>query len=397
MRKLNLIALAVAAALAAPAAAYADAGDTTIGGTVYADFTSINTQSSGKDVDPNGLGTDVSRAYFIVTHQFDDIWSANLTTDFNFASFKTSAQTCTIVGGATGETCTVSSTSVTTPQNQLFVKKAYVQGKFDDLAVFRIGSADMPWIPYAEGVYGYRFVEKTLIDREGFGNSADWGLHLGGANGMWNYQISAVNGGGYKNPTRSKTIDWEGRLGITPIDGLTVAAGFYTGDLGQDTEANEAKNAAVPGVPATPTTPAVAAIPATPKNTASRTNFLADWKGAGLNVGMEYFTAKNFSSSLIFASSSKTDSEDGYSVYGSYDFPDTAFGIYARYDSVKPKKDTEGSLKDTYYNGGFAWHANKNITWAFGFKSDELKDDSKSPAPVDNKVQEVGVWLQAKY
>src|SRR6185312_8951546 len=129
---------------------------------------------------------------------------------------------------------------------------------------------------------------------------------------------SAVNGGGYKNPTRSKTIDWEGRLGITPIDGLTVAAGFYTGDLGQDTEANEAKNAAVPGVPATPTTPAVAAIPATPKNTASRTNLLADWKGAGLNVGMEYFTAKNFSSSLIFAASSKTDSEDGYSVYGSY-------------------------------------------------------------------------------
>lgn len=391
MRKLNLIALAVAAALAAPAAAYADAGDTTIGGTVYADFTSINTQSSGKDVDPNGLGTDVSRAYFIVTHQFDDIWSANLTTDFNFASFKTSSQTCTIAGGATGETCTVSSTSVTTPQNQLFVKKAYVQGKLDDLAVFRIGSADMPWIPYAEGVYGYRFVEKTLIDREGFGNSADWGLHLGGANGMWNYQISAVNGGGYKNPTRSKTIDWEGRLGITPIDGLTVAAGFYTGDLGQDTETNEGKFAAVA---ATPTTPAVAA---TPKNTASRTNLLADWKGAGLNVGMEYFTAKNFSSSLIFAASSTTDSEDGYSVYGSYDFPDTAFGIYARYDSVKPKKDTESSLKDTYYNGGIAWHANKNITWAFGFKSDELKDDSVSPANPDNKVQEVGVWLQAKY
>ncbi len=389
MRKLNLIALAVAAALVAPAAAYADAGDTTIGGVIYADFTSINTQNKGKDVDPNGLGTDVTRAYFVVTHQFDDIWSANLTTDFNFASFKTSSQTCTITGGAVGETCAVSSTSVTTPENQIFVKKAYVQGKFDDLAVFRIGSADMPWIPYAEGVYGYRFVEKTIIDREGFGNSADWGLHLGGANSMWNYQISAINGGGYKNPTRTKTIDWEGRVGVTPIDGLTVAAGFYTGDLGQDSEANEAKFAAVP---ATPTTPAVAA---TPKNTASRTNFLADWKGAGLNVGVEYFTAKNFSSSLIFAS--KTDSEDGYSVYGSYDFPDTAFGIYARYDSVKPKKDTESSLKDTYYNGGFAWHANKNITWAFGFKSDELKDDSVSPAPVDTKVQEVGVWLQAKY
>jgi len=370
MRKSNLlIALAVGAALAAPAAR-ADAGDTTIGGVIYADFTSINTQNNGTDVDPNGIGTDVTRAYLIVNHQFDDIWSANLTTDFNFASFKAAS---TVTGGTPGETV---STTVTTPQNQIFIKKAYVQGKFDDLAVLRIGSADMPWIPFAEGVYGYRFVEKTLIDREGFGNSADWGLHFGGANSMVNYQLSAVNGGGYKNPTRSKTVDWEGRLGVTPVDGLTLGVGFYTGDLGQDTEAHEA----------------AASTGAVAKNTATRTNFLADWKGMGLNVGVEYFTAKNFGSSFIF--NNTTDSEDGYSVYGSYDFPETAFGVYVRYDNVKPKKDVESNLKDTYYNGGFAWHADKNITWAFGFKSDELKDDT---AGVDLKTQEVGVWLQAKY
>lgn len=374
MRKSNLlIALAVGAALAAPAAR-ADAGDTTIGGVVYADFTSINTQNNGTDVDPNGIGTDVTRAYFIVNHQFDDIWSANLTTDFNFASFK-NASTCTITGGAVGETCTVATTT-TTPQNQIFIKKAYVQGKFDDLAIFRIGSADTPWIPFAEGIYGNRFIEKTLIDREGFGNSADWGLHLAGANSMVSYQISALNGGGYKNPTRSKTVDWEGRLGVTPIDGLTIAAGFYTGDLGQDTEAHEA----------------AASTGAVAKNTATRTNFLADWKGMGLNVGVEYFTAKNFTSAFIF--NNTTDSEDGYSVYGSYDFPETAFGLYARYDSVKPKKDTESNLKDTYYNGGVQWHANKNLTWAFGFKSDDLKDDTLN---TELKTQEVGVWLQAKY
>ena len=372
MRKKNLlISLAVSAVLFAPLAAHADAGDTTIGGVLFADFTSISTKIMGTDVDPNGLGTDVTRAYLVVNHTFDDIWSANLTTDFNFASYK---DTCSVSGGAVGETCSV---STTTPETQVFVKKAYVQGKFDDMAVLRIGSADMPWIPFAEGVYGYRFVEKTLIDREGFGNSADWGLHLSGANGMLSYQISGVNGGGYKNPTRTKTIDWEGRLGLAPVDGLTLAAGFYTGDLGQDTELNEASNVGVS------------------KNTATRTNFLADWKGSGLNVGLEYFTAKNFSSKIIF--NNTTDSEDGYSVYGSYDFPGTDFGVYARYDSVKPKKDTEASLKDTYYNGGFAWHADKNVTWAFGFKSDELKDDSVSPASPDTKVQEFGVWLQAKY
>jgi hypothetical protein len=385
MRKNIMISLAVAAALAAPLA-HADAGDTTVGGVIYADFTSINTQSAGKDVDPNGLGIDVTRAYLVVNHQFDDIWSANLTTDFNFASAK-AASTCTVTGGTVGETCTVATTT-TAPENQLFVKKAYIQGKFNDLAVFRIGSADMPWIPYAEGVYGYRFVEKTLIDREGFGNSADWGLNLNGGNSMVNYSVSAVNGNGYKNPTRQKTPDFEGRLGFTPIDGLIIGVGFYTGTLGQDTEANDTKFAAVP---ATPTTPAIAA---TPKNTASRENLLVAWKADGLTVGAEYFTAKNFSSAFIW--NAKTDTETGESVYGSYDFPGTDFGLYARYDSVKPKKDSEAGLKDTYYNGGFVWKANKSVTWAFGFKSDELKDDSVL-TPVDNKVQEIGVWAQIKY
>jgi hypothetical protein len=375
MRKNILISLAVASALAAPLA-HADAGDTTIGGVIYADFTSISTQKLGTDVDPNGLGTDVTRAYLVVNHQFDDIWSANLTTDFNFASFK-DASTCTITGGAVGETCAVTTTT-TTPQNQIFVKKAYIQGKFDDLAVFRIGSTDMPWIPYAEGVYGYRFVEKTLIDREGFGNSADWGLNLAGANSMVSYSVSAVNGNGYKNPTRQKTPDFEGRIGFTPIDGLILGAGFYNGHLGQDTEANEA--AATAG--------------AVSKNTASRYNFLAAWKSNGLTVGAEYFTAKNFSSSFIFNDS--TDSEDGYSVYGSYDFPGTDFGLYARYDSVKPKKDSESGLKDTYYNGGLAWRASKAVTWTLGFKSDELKDDS-ALTPLDTKTQEFGVWAQIKY
>lgn len=372
MRKNILISLAVAAALAAPLA-HADAGDTTIGGVIYADFTSINTQNAGTDVDPNGFGVDVSRAYLIVNHQFDDIWSANLTTDFNFASFKNS---CTVTGGAVGETCSV---TTTTPETQLFVKKAYIQGKFNDLAVLRLGSSDNPWIPYAEGVYGYRFVEKTLIDREGFGQSADWGVNLSGANGMVNYSAAIVNGNGYKNPTRSKTMDFEGRLGFTPIDGLIIGVGLYSGQLGQDTEANETK---------------FAAVPATPKNTASRVNLLAAWKADGLTVGVEYFTAKNFGSSLIW--STKTDSEDGESVYGSYDFPGTDFGLYARYDNVKPSKDLEPGLKDTYINGGFAWKANKNVTWAVGFKSDQLKDDS-AVTPVDKKTQEIGVWAQIKY
>lgn len=371
MRKNILISLAVAAALAAPMA-HADAGDTTLGGVMFVDFTSINTQNNGTDVDPNGFGLDVKRAYLVFNHSFDDVWSANVTTDFNFPKLSVSGTGT----DSTGAPVAVSS-SGNAPETQVFIKKAYVQGKFNDLAVLRLGSSDMPWIPYAEGVYGYRFVENTLIDRTGFGNSADWGANLSGGNSMVNYSASLVNGGGYKNPSRSKTMDFEGRVAFVPVDGLNIAVGYYTGELGQDTEANEAANSV--------------AVPPVTKNTATRTNALVAWKASGLTVGLEYFTAEDFGSKLIF--NNTEDKADGYSVYGSYDFPGSDWGVFGRYDSVKPKKDTDSTLEDKYYNAGVSLRTNKNITWAFVYKSDKLSDDTS----IDVKTNEIGVWAQIKF
>lgn len=392
MRKNKLmVSMAVSAALAAPIAAHAD-GDTTIGGVMYADFTSVSTtqddtsglatsplcytNSAGTKVcptsldrDPNGLGTDVKRMYFIVNHTFDDVWSVNLTTDFS--------------GGAPN----------------VFIKKAYVQGKFSDMTVFRLGSADMPWIPYVEGIYGYRFFEKTLIDRgvgepltlngktvtPSFGNSADWGANLNGNNGTFNYSVSVVNGGGYKNPARSKSLDFEGRVGFVPVDGLTIALGYYTGKLDQDTEAAELtadNNPVAKGGPLA-------------HNTANRTDALVDWKANGLNVGLEYFTAKNFNAAWIF--SNTTDSENGYSLFGSYDLT-SDYSIFARYDNIKPSKDQDSTMEDKYYNAGFAWKSNANITWALGYKSEKLTDNlARGSSNNDIKTSEVGLWAQVKY
>jgi len=387
MRKNKLmVSLAVSAALAAPLAAHADAGDTTIGGVIYTDFTSVSTTqevsgAANTDLDPNGIGTDVKRAYFIVNHTFDDIWSANLTTDFNFASFKDS---CSVTGGAKGETCTV---TTTTPETQLFVKKIYVQGKFDPMFVFRMGSSDAPWIPFAEGVYGYRFVENTLIDRtiggvnSSFGNSADWGLNASGGNEMVNYSFSIVNGNGYKNPSRSKSVDEEGRIAVTPLDGsLILAAGFYTGKRGQDTEAEEAK------------------LAPNGLNSVSRTDYLIAWKNSGLTVGFEGFTASKWFDVTNSAPTAKTNSSSGTSLYASYDFPGTALSVFGRYDDVKPLKDTDSSMEDKYYNAGVAWKSNSNITWALVYKSDKVTDNEKLGNTTDDlKTQEIGVWAQIKY
>ena len=340
MHKRILLAALVAIACTGSRVQADEAPSTSVGGLMFVDLTGIRAQDNGSDVDPTGYGVDVKRFYITVIHSFDDTWSANFTTDFNYTS-------------ATGET-------------QLFAKKAYLQQHISDAATLRYGAAEMPWIPYVEGFYGYRFVEKTLDDRLGMGNTVDWGVHFLGHAGRANYAASIVNGGSYKNPSRSKAMDGEGRVGFSPVDGLTLALGYYTGKLGQDTE----------------TVPAA--------NTASRADFLAVWKASGVTAGAEWFNADNFSKAAITGPAG--DKADGYSLFGSYDFPDTAWSLFARYDSAKPSKDLAPAEKDKYWNLGFAWKISGNLTWALAYKREELSNTGG-----ELKNEELGIWGQVKF
>jgi len=344
MRKIQWASMLLAGAAIFTLQAHAGTppGTTTIGGTSYLDFTNLTQDTNGTATNNQGYGVDVKRFYLVVDHSFDNIWSANLTTDFNYLS--------------------------SDKETQLFVKKAYVQAKLSNAATFRLGSADMPWIPFDEGVYGYRFVENTLIDRLHLGNSADWGVHfLGHSEGnIANYAVSMVNGGGYKNPSRSKSMDFEGRVAFVPVDGLILAVGAYTGDLGQNTQS----------------TPAI--------NTATRQDALVAWKRSGLTIGAEYFHANNFTPALII--SNQTDSASGYSLYGSMDLTDNGTAVFARYDNADPSKDLNPSLKDKYYNFGVSFPANKNITWAIAYKHENLASNT-----TNTTTKEIGVWAQVKF
>jgi hypothetical protein len=323
--------------------------NTSISGKMYFDFTNINQKNSdtGK-TNASGTGIDVKRFYLGVDHKFNDIWSANLTTDFNYVSND-------------GET-------------NLFVKKAYVQGKFDQAAVLRVGSADMPWIPFVENYYGYRYVENTLIDRLKYGTSADWGLHLGGDVGeskMLNYAVSVVNGNGYKNPSRSKSVDVEGRVGFVPFEGMVVAVGGYTGDRGQEMQNVNAVH------------------------TAQRADVLVAYASKAFRLGGEYFTAKNWNNVL----SPLTDKADGYSFWGSVNVADN-ISLFARYDNAKLSKNLDPSAKDIYYNAGIAYDVTKGFQLAFVYKHEKGDKSVNSPIPphVQNiKTDEFGVWGEVKF
>ena len=313
--------------------------DNTVTGKAYIDISGVNQTNHGVKTNASGIGLDVKRFYFSVNHQFNDIWSANLTTDFNYVSNDS--------------------------ETQLFVKKAYLQGKFSDAMVFRAGSADMPWIPYVENYYGYRYVENTLIDRLKFGNSADWGLNLGGkVGGGFDYSVSAVNGGGYKNPSRTDRMDFEGRIGFQPMQDTVIAVGAYSGTLGKQTKSVNALH------------------------TADRIDVLAAYAKGSNRFGIEYFQANNWTTVL----NPLSDKAVGYSIWGSLGLGDS-MAVFARYDRAKPSKDLNPSLTDQYYNIGLELPIYKGVKWSTVYKHERLKDHGAT----DTKTDEFGVWGEVAF
>jgi hypothetical protein len=350
----KVVAAALVAAIGcggAPLACAADAG-TTVGGTLFFDFSYIrlqNEDATGTKVDapPSGWGLDVKRFYLIVNHRFDDMWAANITTDAQYSS-------------STGNTSVI-------------IKKLYLEGAFCPAFVLHVGAYDNPWVPFLDGQYGYRYIEKSITDRLGFANSADWGINANGkfANGRFGYSASVVNGGGYKNPTtRTKDVDFEGRVSAQPIDWLMLGAGFYAGHLGQITAANQDF----------------------PSNTATRWDAMIAVKFSGLRVGAEYFDAKNYKTvdavataaygtSAVVASSAAgsvpSDRADGVSAWASFSF-NPQWSVFARYDDAKLSKDVAPNLKDQYANAGVAYKPVKPLDVALVYKYEKVNNGSTS-------------------
>jgi Phosphate-selective porin O and P len=305
---------------AAPPAAFPA---TKIGGRVYADITSKEIEDEGTGIKSNdsGVGVDVKRFYFTLTHDFNSVWSAQFQSDI-------------------GDKPTGSR------RYDVFVKKAYVQAKLSPAATFRLGAADTPWVPFVEGLYGFRYVETTITDRLSFGTSADWGLHFLGKSGLVSYAFSAVNGKTYSDPARSESVDFEGRVSAEPVKGLTLGVGGYSGKRGNETDA----------------------VPA--KHTAERLDALVAYVTDRYRFGGEYFTADNWTT----VTSTSEDSADGFSAWFAVglDKANTKT-IFGKYETANPSKDLKPALEDTYFNLGLQWRLNTSLAAALVYKNEEVE------------------------
>ena len=346
-------AIAAIAGTMASGCARADVPLPTIGSTIFADFTNLDMENDGARTSASGTGIDVTRFYLIFNEKFDDTWSANITTDATYNSGQ---------------------------QVDVFIKKAYVQATLSKALWGRLGSADLPWVPMVEKLYGYRFVEHELLDRLHFGTSADWGLHGGGDAGgqLVSYAVSVVNGNGFKNPTRSKSMDVEARVAVTPVDGLTVAIGGYNGKLGKDQYGSTAP---------------------TVYHTASRFDALIAYVGGGLRVGGEYFSASNWNNVTTAAS----DKAEGTSIWGSYQIT-PLWSAFGRWDEAKTSRDLAPNRKDQYFNAGVALQPNKFLDFALAYKHERVDGGGfvntaygNLGGTVEGKVDEVGLWALVSF
>jgi Phosphate-selective porin O and P len=299
--------------------------NTSISGKGFVNVSNISHKRNGVDQTDNGTETELKRFYIGIDHKFTEVFSANVTTDFRYNANGTSNDVL------------------------VYLKKAYLQAKLNPAFILRVGEADLPWVPFDEGLYGYRFVENTLIDRTKFGTSSDWGVHvLGtlGPNSLVTYQVSAINGSGYKTLARnSDTIDLEARVSVNPVKPITLAVGGYTGKLGKS-----ADNGAT-------------------THRATRFNALAAYTDKRIRAGVEYFAAKNWNNVNTVA----TDKSNGWSAFGSFAVTQQ-IAAFGRYDWVKPNRDTNPALHDHYFNVGVDFKPIPPLDLALVYKRDRANN-----------------------
>jgi hypothetical protein len=320
-----------------PKPSWADA--TTLSGRMFFNASHIEQTSDGATVGRSNA-FDVKRFYLGVDHKFNDVYSASATTDISLIA-NTNNVTGTANSGAAqpGQGTTAPAAFPKTVGETLYLKKAYLQARYDPAFTLRLGAADLPWVPFVEDVYGYRYVEQILIDRTGFGTSTDWGIHALGtlAGGHVNYAVSVVDGAGYRNPLRSKSLDVEGRLSVN-YQGFIAAAGFYAGKRGGDTF-----------TPFSPTNNAVTPVQTGANvqtfHTATRFNALLAYTSDTLRLGGEYFYARNWNQ----VTKAPSDTSEGWSAFASYR-PAPLIGLFARYDWVEPTRDLFPAITDRYFN-----------------------------------------------
>ncbi|WP_051176249.1 hypothetical protein [Luteimonas mephitis] len=292
-------------------------------------FINASDRWRGSDsADDEGLALELTRFFVNARVDLDSEWSAHITTDVVW-------------------------TRNDDPSSP-WLRYAYLQRRLGDAAVLRLGSAPLPWINAESAQKGYRYVDAGLVSRSGLGTSADYGLHMQGGDGWFNYGLSVVTGGGYKRPRLGRRADVEARFGWTPVESVELAVGGYRGSL-----ARKGVDGRHPPL-------------------AQRWNVLTTWTGKRAKVGAQYIRAHNWSGVPCRS--------HGWSGWSSYQIARTG-AVFVRHDHTSPSREPAAPLAERYSQVGVEWKASDYLRVALVGKQMELKSSAH-----ESESNEFGVW-----
>lgn len=307
--------------------------------------TTMNKTTTQAGTQAKSTGLAVDRAYFTAKYYFNKDWMMRFTTDIN------------------------QDTALAGKKQNVYLKYAYVEGKLaGDAAVLRLGQSHTPWIDYEQHLWKHRFVAKVASDHFKFDDSSDLGIGLKGklADGMLGYWVTGTTGAGYGNTAGStNATDWNARVGVYPLDGLTLDVQYRTGYRGTKTFTG--------GVGAAGT-----------KSTLSQV-MMSYGMGHDFRVGANYLNNKKDNNA------GTVTKDKVYAVWGWAGFGE-GFGAFARYEHDKNSVNGANAFKTTHYVAGASYDVVKGVTFSLAFDH-QKKDNLNATYQKDTKA---GLYSQIK-
>lgn len=226
-----------------------------------------------------------------------------------------------------------------------FVKDAYLRWKnIFAGSDFYFGIQPTPAYEVSEGLWGYRSLEKTIMDLRGIVSSRDFGIALKGKlgnDGLVHYWLLVANGNAQR-PENDKYKRFYAHIQVKPSGSLQATAYFDYADRA------DVVNPYNPGTKVGNAMTTVA-------------GFVSYNEQDAFTIGCEAFlqsTANGYNNSTSLVSRNAM----GVSLFGSANLqPDVA--LVGRYDYFDPNTDgnSKGDIRN-YVIAGVSWKPNKNVS-----------------------------------
>jgi hypothetical protein len=227
----------------------------------------------------------------------------------------------------------------------VYVKDAYLTWKnvFSG-SNLTFGIQPNPPFDASEGAWGYRSLEKTIMDLRGVAPSRDYGISLKGklsGDGMFNYWLMFANGSG-NAPETDKYKRYYAQLAIKPAAGFLIDLNADFQDRAQIADPYNAGKKVSDG-------------------TATASAFLTYSEAGVFKVGFEGFT-QSTSNGYNDGTALKSKSGLGLSFWAAVNLQ-SDLALVARYDNFDPNTDSKskGDVRNLII-GGLDWKVDSRVS-----------------------------------